>query len=397
MTPMPPIEATATPKHFLGVPTDVFLRDYWQRRPLLVRQAFPTFQAPLAPEDLAGIACEPGVLARLVEHDRNRDAWKVRTGPFAESLFPALGERDWTLLVQDMDKWDADVRALLDHFDFLPRWRIDDVMISFAAPGGSVGAHVDQYDVFLLQGLGRRRWQVDVDPDAPRDFRDDVELKLLREFDPDHEWVLEPGDMLYLPPGVPHHGIAEDACLTLSVGMRAPAHAELLSAWADDALERLPETLRYQDAGMARPADPGEIDAAAAARVLEVFRLHAPSNDAEAAEFFGRFITGYRNAVDIAPPPKPPTVAQVEAKLDKGALLVSHPFARWAWHRHGSRALVHVGGESFPATTAQATRLAAATPLGVADVRLLDGEGRALLHALVARGYLVLGSVPRKR
>jgi 50S ribosomal protein L16 3-hydroxylase len=394
---MTTIEATATPKHFLGVPADVFLREYWQRKPLLVRQAFPGFRAPLAPEDLAGIACEPGVLARLIEHDRRKDAWKVRTGPFDEKLFPKLGTQDWTLLVQDMDKWDADVRALLERFDFLPRWRIDDVMISFAAPGGSVGAHVDQYDVFLLQGLGRRRWQVDVDPDAPRDFRDDVELKLLREFRPGHEWVLEPGDMLYLPPGVPHHGVAEDAWLTLSVGMRAPAHAELLSAWADEALERLPDTLRYQDAGMAAPADPGEIDAAAAARVLEVFRLHAPSNEAEAAEFFGRFITAYRNAVDIAPPPKPPTAAQVEAKLDKGALLVSHPFARWAWHRHGSRALVHVGGESFPTTPALASRLAAATPLGVADVRQLDADGRALLHALVAQGYLVLGSAPRKR
>jgi 50S ribosomal protein L16 3-hydroxylase len=390
-------EATATSKDFLGVPTDVFLRDYWQRKPLLIRQAFPKFVAPLAPEDLAGIACEPGVLARLIEHDRKKDAWKVRTGPFAEALFPKLGKSDWTLLVQDMDKWDADVAALLARFDFLPRWRIDDVMVSFAAPGGSVGAHVDQYDVFLLQALGRRRWQIDADPDAPREFRDDVELKLLREFHPGHEWVLVPGDMLYLPPGVPHHGIAEDACLTFSVGMRAPAHAELLSAWADEALQRLPDTLRYQDAGMAAPADPGEIDATAAARVLDVFRLHAPATEAEAAEFFGRFITSYRNAVDIAPPPKPPTAAQLEAKLEKGAILASHPFARWAWHRHGSRALLHVAGESFEATPALASRLAAATPLGVADFRQLDRPGRALLQTLVEQGYLVLGSAPRKR
>ena len=391
------IEATATSKHFLGMPTEDFLRDYGQRKPLLIRQAFPKFTAPLTPEDLAGIACEPGVLARLIEHDKKKDAWRVRTGPFAESLFPKLGKKDWTLLVQDMDKWDSDVGALLARFDFLPRWRIDDIMISFAAPGGSVGAHVDQYDVFLLQGQGRRRWQVDVDPDAPREFREDVELKLLREFTPSHEWVLEPGDMLYLPPGVPHHGIAEDACLTLSVGMRAPSHAEVLSAWADEALQRLPDTLRYQDAGMDAPADPGEIDATAAARVLDVFRLHAPGSEAEAAEFFGRFITAYRNAVDIAPPPRPPTAAQLEAKLEKGALLAPHTFARWAWHRHGSRAFVYVAGEAFETTHALASRLAAAATLGIADFRLLDLAGRALLQSLVERGYLVLGPAPRKR
>jgi 50S ribosomal protein L16 3-hydroxylase len=380
------IEATASRKHFLGVPTDVFLRDYWQRKPLLVRQAFPGFEAPLTPEDLAGIACEQGVLARLVEHDRKKDAWKVRTGPFAEELFPNLGTQDWTLLVQDMDKWDADLRALLERFDFLPRWRIDDIMVSFAAPGGSVGAHVDQYDVFLLQGRGRRRWQVDDRSDAPREFRDDVELKLLREFTPTHDWVLEPGDMLYLPPGVPHHGVAEDACLTLSVGMRAPAHGELLSAWADEIIQKLPDDLRYQDAGMAAAAEPAEIDAAAAARVLEVFRAHVPTTEAEAAEFFGRFISTYRNAVDIAPPPRPPTPEQLQAKLEKGADLSSHPFARWAWNKHGSRALLHVGGESFVTTPALAVRLASASPLGVADLRMLDADGRALLHSLVARG-----------
>jgi 50S ribosomal protein L16 3-hydroxylase len=391
------IEATATAKHFLGIATDVFLRDYWQRKPLLIRQAFPGFEAPLTPEDLAGIACEDGVLARLIEHDTKKDAWKVRTGPFAETLFPKLGKKDWTLLVQDMDKWDGDVRALLARFDFLPRWRLDDVMISFAAPGGSVGAHVDQYDVFLLQGLGRRRWQIDARPDAPRDFRDDVELKLLREFTPTHEWVLEPGDMLYLPPGVPHHGIAEDACLTLSVGMRAPAHAELLSGWADELLQQVSEERRYRDEGLAAPVDPAQIDADTADRVLAIFREHVPSDAIAAAAFFGRFITGYRNAVDIAPPPKPATPARVQAQLDKGALLQPHPFARWAWHRDGEAAQLHVQGESFAATPAIAARLAAARPLDAEAVASLGDAGGALLQTLLARGYLVLGPAARKR
>ncbi|HET6396638.1 MAG TPA: cupin domain-containing protein, partial [Pseudoxanthomonas sp.] len=149
-----PIEIDAAALPPLGMDPARFLRDYWQKRPLLIRNAFPGLVSPLQPEDLAGLACEEGVLARLVRHDRARDAWSVRHGPFAEEEFPALPDHDWTLLVQDVDKWDADVAALLEHFRFLPRWRIDDVMVSFAATGGSVGAHVDQYDVFLLQAHG---------------------------------------------------------------------------------------------------------------------------------------------------------------------------------------------------------------------------------------------------
>src|SRR5690606_24439702 len=176
-----------------------------------------------AAEDLAGLACEESALSRLILLDRATDAWWVRNGPFDDADFAALPQRDWTLLVQDVDKWDQDVAALLQSFDFLPRWRIDDIMVSYAVPGGSVGAHVDQYDVFLLQVGGRRRWRIDNRTDPPLEFRADAELRLLQQFDPSHEWLLEPGDMLYLPPGVPHHGVAEDACLTFSVGMRAPA------------------------------------------------------------------------------------------------------------------------------------------------------------------------------
>ena len=150
------IEVSANKKYFLGMPVAEFLRDYWQKQPLLIRQAFPDYQAPLSPEDLAGIACEEGVLARLVKHDRKKDLYSLETGPFKESIFPKLGKKDWTLLVQDVDKWDGDVANLLDAFAFLPSWRIDDIMVSYAVDGGSVGAHVDQYDVFLLQAQGSK-------------------------------------------------------------------------------------------------------------------------------------------------------------------------------------------------------------------------------------------------
>ncbi|NUR22023.1 cupin domain-containing protein, partial [Frateuria sp.] len=174
-----PIEVRGSARQPLGMPPAQFLRDYWQKRPLLIRHAFPDFQPPLQPDDLAGLACEEGALSRLIVHDDKRGRWSVKTGPLDEADFARTPDANWTLLVQDVDKWDADVAQLLEHFRFLPSWRIDDVMISYAEPGGGVGAHVDQYDVFLLQGLGQRHWAISTDPDAPKDFRPDVELKQL--------------------------------------------------------------------------------------------------------------------------------------------------------------------------------------------------------------------------
>src|SRR5918993_4830502 len=161
MKTTPPLEVAGSATRMLGMTPAAFLRDYWQKRPLLIRHAFPGFVSPIEPEDLAGLACEEAALSRIVSHDRATDRYTLRTGPFDEAEFPAMPDHDWTLLVQDVDKWDVDVRALRREFDFLPSWRLDDVMVSFAAPGGSVGAHVDQYDVFLLQAHGRRRWRID--------------------------------------------------------------------------------------------------------------------------------------------------------------------------------------------------------------------------------------------
>src|SRR4029078_6356337 len=193
-----PIEIDASRKQPLGMRPARSLRDYWQKRPLLIRGAFPYFHKAITPEDLAGLACEEAALARIVLRDPKRDRWTLRNGPFGEKDFAKLPKSHWTLLVQDVDKWDMDVADLLEAFAFIPSWRIDDVMISYATDGGGVGAHVDQYDVFLVQGTGTRRWAIDSDPAAPKEFRDDIELKLLKHFDADHEWLLQPGDMLYL-------------------------------------------------------------------------------------------------------------------------------------------------------------------------------------------------------
>ena len=384
-----PIEVRGTPKLPLGMTPAQFLRDYWQKRPLLIRNAFPDFTTPVAPEDLAGLACEEGALSRLIQHDADRERWRVKTGPLKESDFAKTGNANWTLLVQDVDKWDMDVAALLDHFQFLPSWRVDDVMISYAEPGGGVGAHVDQYDVFLLQGLGQRHWAISTDPNAPNEFRSDVELKQLKHFEPTHEWLLEPGDMLYLPPGIPHDGVAFGGpCMTFSVGMRAPSQAELVGDLADYLAEHLSEDQRYADPDLAPARHTGEIDKPALQRVRAALPLAATLDDATLLDWFGRFITRYRTAQTPMAPAKPLSEAALMKQLAGGASLLRHPWSRIAWAKAGSRCTLFVSGHAYPASPQWAARLSANRVLQAPlDVSATDS---ALLLGLVNDGHLIL-------
>ncbi|MBN8714255.1 MAG: cupin domain-containing protein [Xanthomonadales bacterium] len=385
----PPIEVQGSTRQPLGMRPAQFLRDYWQKRPLLVRQAFPSFDPPLQPEDLAGLACGDGVLARLVTHDEKRDHWQVHNGPLGEDDFARTGNANWTLLVQDVDKWDADVARLLQPFNFLPSWRVDDIMVSYAEDGGGVGAHVDQYDVFLIQGLGQRHWAISTDPAAPRDFRPDVELKQLVHFTPTHEWLLEPGDLLYLPPGVPHDGIAVGArCMTLSVGMRAPSAAELTGDLADYLAERLPDDRRYADPDLVPATRSGEIDRATLRRLRQTLPFAAAFDDAMLLDWFGRFITRYRNAQVVAAPVRPLSPAALTARLVPGAMLLRHPWTRLAWSRSGHACTLYASGEAYPAPAPLAQALCAQSSLVLSNRP--DATGIELLRALINAGHLSL-------
>ncbi len=384
------IEVDATRMPPLGMPAAQFLRDYWQKKPLLIRNAFPGFVSPIEPEDLAGLACEEMALSRIVTHDRARDAWTLRSGPFAEEEFPGMPDHDWTLLVQDVDKWDVDVREILRHFDFLPRWRIDDVMVSFAATGGSVGAHVDQYDVFLLQAQGQRHWQIDAGPNPAPGFRDDVELKLLREFTPTHDWILQPGDMLYLPPGVPHHGVAVDPCLTFSIGMRAPSSAELVGDYLDNLIADADESMRYHDPDLTPPKDPNEIDAAAMVRAVEALNALRLNDPDKLGDWFGRFITTYRAGGEVAAGDDPRSRIEIEWDLEHGAVLQRHPFSRLAWRKSGRAATLFCSGLEFPLPVRDAQRLAAAETLDDMGYADLSEAGRDVAMELYAQGHYQL-------
>jgi 50S ribosomal protein L16 3-hydroxylase len=175
-----------------------FLRETWQKKPLLIRNAWSSWSNPLEPDELAGLACEERIESRLVI--QSADGWKLEHGPMPEERFRKVGRNPWTLLVQAVDHHVPAVAALLEPFRFLPNWRVDDVMVSYAVDGGGVGAHFDQYDVFLVQGLGTRRWQIGGRCDEATELLPHNDLRLLAAFEPTEEWVLEPGDMLYVPP-----------------------------------------------------------------------------------------------------------------------------------------------------------------------------------------------------
>ena len=375
------------------MPPARFLRDYWQKRPLLIRNAFPDFAPPLSPEDLAGLACMEGALARIVLHNAKRDHWTLRSGPFDDATFAKLPKSHWTLLVQDVDKWDTDTAALLGEFAFIPSWRIDDVMISYAVDGGGVGAHVDQYDVFLLQGLGQRRWSIDTRANPPTAFREDAELKLLREFNPTHTWTLDPGDMLYLPPGVPHDGVAVGECTTFSIGMRAPAAGDLLFDFAAHVAESLPESQRFADPDLKPVDDAGEIDAAALRRARHAIGPAASAlDDGAFADWFGGFITRYR----VAQVPVPRTRGIDRAVLAERlphVVLERDPWSRFAWCRRSRDARLYAAGAAFDAPLVWARELASgARKLSGARLAGLPRQatGIALLASLIDAGHLHL-------
>ncbi len=229
-----------------GLSPQAFMRRHWQKKPLLVRQAWPYVIPPVSRSELFALAARDEVESRLVRQQRG--GWALRHGPLPRRALPPLGERGWTLLVQGLDLHVPAAHDMLSRFRFVPEARLDDLMISYATDGGGVGAHLDSYDVFLLQVQGRRRWRIG--RVAQPQWVEGVPLKLLANFEAEEEWVLEPGDMLYLPPLWGHDGIAEGECMTCSIGFRAPAPArlaqELLQHLADGLDAEAPQRL-YRD------------------------------------------------------------------------------------------------------------------------------------------------------
>ena len=325
---------------------EVFLRDYWQQKPLLIRKAFADWANPLEPDELAGLACEPEVESRLIIGAQG--SWAVEHGPLAEARFAVLGQEPSTLLVQAVDHHVPEVSALLAPFRFIPNWRIDDVMVSYATDGGGVGPHFDQYDVFLIQGHGQRRWRVGQHCDDTSALLPHDELRLLADFQATDEWLLEPGDILYVPPRIAHDGVAVgDDCMTYSIGFRAPSRHELITSFADDLVAEMEDDDRYADPGLPSQANPGEISAAALEALHQMVTEKLADRDAF-ARWFGEYSSAPKYPEVDWQPEEPVEAERLRSWIANGEPLTRNPASRFSFMRaEGGALLLFVDGECF--------------------------------------------------
>ena len=337
----------------LNLPPDLdparFMSDYWQQRPLFIPQGLAGIAPPLSADELAGLACEPEVEARLILERGGRRPWEVRHGPFDEGAFQDLPETHWTLLVQDVDKHLPRSAAFLDPFRFVPDWRFDDLMVSYAADQGSVGPHIDEYDVFLVQVQGTRRWRIHTRPVADDEFIPDLDLRLLPRFEAEQEWLARPGDVLYLPPRVAHWGIAEGECMTCSVGFRAPALRELAHDWAETLVEETIPASHYRDPARNQTAIGAEIPEAVVGQFQQLLApLQHPRPDL-LRRWLGCFLTEPKVNLQPEPPVDHLDGAGLRERLLQGHCLVHHPYARFAFIRGYDRDdWLCANGEALP-------------------------------------------------
>ena len=293
-----------TPKTLLGgLSAREFLRDYWQKKPLLIRGAMPDFSGLLSPKELIALACGEDVQARIVT--RRQGKYELLHSPFSAKDFRGRDRTDWTVLVQSVNHHLRSAEDLLKAFSFIPHARLDDLMISYAPRGGGVGPHFDSYDVFLLQGMGHRRWQISTQED--RTLIEDAPLRILKKFRPEQEWVLAPGDMLYLPPHCAHNGIAEDDCMTYSIGFRTPAYQELLEQFLIYLQDRICVDGMYSDPDLKPQKHPSEIGQAMLKQVTSAIRQVRWDKE-DVANFLGCYLSEPKAHVYFDPPERPLTL-----------------------------------------------------------------------------------------
>jgi 50S ribosomal protein L16 3-hydroxylase len=374
------------------LPPQTFLKQYWQKQSLLIRGAVPTITAPLSTDALLDLACESNVISRLITVPRADANWSLRRGPFAPRDFKTLPDYGWTLLIQEADRHVEACAALLERFRFVPNWRVDDVMVSYATDGGGVGPHIDRYDVFLIQAQGRRRWRIADEPLKDERLLPGVELPVLAEFEHDREWVLEPGDMLYLPPGIAHEGVAVGECVTCSAGFRVPDPRELCAGFLRQLAPSVFDEIRYCDLDPGLPEQLGEIPAAARRQLRESARQLFAGEDFD--NWVGRFLTQPLRGAGPKVDARCNSVAQVRERLEGGEILRRSAPSHFAWYRDAGGAVqLFVGGECYPlgkGRESEAELLCGREILDEVALRPLLRRQRfaEILTDLVLRGFL---------
>jgi len=328
-----------------GLSATDFLRDYWHKKPLLIRQAFTDFKGVLDSQKLLELACTELVQARLITQRSGK--WQLQQGSFTPAQMSRLGKSKWTVLVQGVNQHLAAGAELLKQFNFIPHARLDDLMVSYATKGGGVGPHFDSYDVFLLQGQGHRRWQISAQQD--RTWVSGAPLKILQNFVAEQEWVLAPGDMLYLPPNYAHNGVAEDDCMTYSIGFRAPTKQELVEQFLVYMQDRICLDGLYVDPDLKWQQHSSEISADMLHQVEKIIG-QVTWGKADIADFLGSYLSEPKPDIFFDPPAKPLSRSRFEAKVQKNGLRLALKSQMLC---HGSSMFINgvahtVNQESYP-------------------------------------------------
>ncbi|MDA8128377.1 MAG: cupin domain-containing protein [Betaproteobacteria bacterium] len=361
-----------------GLSPTRFLRDVWHKHPLLIRGAVPGFSGLLSPAEMQQLACRSDIESRLIQGSGTH--WQLDHGPFTKSDFRRLPKREWTLLVQSLNHVLPEADALLAQFGFIPHARLDDLMVSYAVSGGSVGPHFDSYDVFLLQGQGHRRWQISTQADLA--LIDGAPLKILRHFEAEDEWVLGPGDMLYLPPHVAHYGVAEGACMTYSIGFRAPATEELAHGFLMHLQDTLTLQGRYADPDLRLQRHPGEIGRAMLTQI-EGMIAEIKWNRRDIAEFAGRYLSEPKPNVVFDAPEVPLGRAAFDRQAARCGVALN-PKSRLLFA--GKRFFIN--GEAFTPATEEADVLQQLADRRRLAPRPLSAALRARFHEWHEAGWL---------
>jgi 50S ribosomal protein L16 3-hydroxylase len=335
-----------------NISKEQFLKEYWQKKPLLIRQAYPNFEPLIPADELAGMSLEEEIESRIIMENGPDSPWQLIGGPFQEETFSSLPKDKWTLLIQGVDQWVPEAADLLQDFNFIPNWRIDDLMISFATDGGSVGPHYDQYDVFLLQAEGQREWRIGQMCSEHDAFLQETKLRLLAKFEETDRWILEPGDMLYLPPRLAHYGISQGNGQTYSIGFRAPSQSELMHSLVDQIDASSNEDQRYGDPELALQTHSGEINEAALQQVRD-FMTQALADPVLLSDALGKLMTEakYPQERDEEDEKGKDTYLASDLKYDLQATDIQRELhSRFAFNKNESSISFYAGGKVYPIT-----------------------------------------------
>jgi len=320
-----------------------FLNQYWQKKPLLIKRGFSDFKDPLDANELAGLAMEDSIESRIITNHNQQ--WQSHQGPFED--FEILTDEHATLLVQAVDHWHPEAAQLLEPFRFIPNWRIDDLMISYSTPGGGVGPHLDQYDVFIIQGEGKRHWRVGLPDASLKQFAQNKSLLQVEAFTAVIDCVLEPGDILYIPPGCPHEGYAIENALNYSVGFRAPNQQDLLSSFADHIIDTESGQKRYTDHTLALRDSKGELTQSEVDKVKTLMQALI-ENDSLFKNWLGNTLSQPKHDMDLAPEENPFSTAEIMQQLDSDMTFERIGGTRAIYQCIGDKLLLSVNGENYP-------------------------------------------------